>query len=96
MREVLAGLEAVLRAHPKIWPEAVVVRFKEFAASSLDIEVMAWFETADWSEFQLIRQEVLLRFLEVVERAGTSFAFPTRTVHHVGLAAPAPAAERVS
>jgi MscS family membrane protein len=81
MREVLAGLEAALRAHPRIWPEVVVVRFREFAASSLDVEVMAWFQTPDWSEFQLIRQEVLLQFMEVVEKAGTSFAFPTRTVH---------------
>lgn len=81
MREVLAGLERVLRDHPKIWPDAVVVRFREFAASSLDIEVMAWFQTADWGEFQLIRQEILLQFMDVVEQAGTSFAFPTRTVH---------------
>jgi MscS family membrane protein len=89
MRQVLEGLERVLREHPRIWPDAVVVRFKELAASSLDIEVMAWFETPDWPEFQLIRQEVLLQFMEVVERAGTSFAFPTRTVHVVGESTPA-------
>ena len=88
MRQVLDGLEGVLRGHPLIWPDAVVVRFKEFAASSLDIEIMAWFQTRDWSEFQAIRQEVLLQFMEVVEQAGTSFAFPTRTVHVVGDAAP--------
>jgi MscS family membrane protein len=81
MRRVLEGLEGVLRRHPRIWPDAVVVRFKEFGPSSLDIEIMAWFMTAEWSEFQFIRQEVLLQFMEVVERAGTSFAFPTRTVH---------------
>ena len=81
MRTVLSGLERVLRAHPKIWPDAVVVRFKELAASSLDIEIMAWFETRDWGEFQLIRQEILLQMMSVVERAGTSIAFPTRTLH---------------
>jgi MscS family membrane protein len=81
LRSALAGFEAVLRAHPKIWPDAVVVRFREFAASSLDIEIMAWFLTRDWGEFQQIRQEILLQFMEVVERAGSSFAFPTRTVH---------------
>ena len=81
MRDVLSGFEQILRSHPKIWPDAVVVRFREFAASSLDIEVMAWFQTADWSEFQLIRQEVLLQFMEVVERSGSGFAFPTQTVH---------------
>jgi MscS family membrane protein len=81
MREVLAGFERVLRAHPKIWPDAVVVRFQEFAASSLDIQIMAWFQTADWGEFQLIRQEILLQFMEVVEQAGSSIAFPTQTLH---------------
>jgi MscS family membrane protein len=84
MREVLAGLERILRKHPKIWPEAVIVRFKEFGASSLDIDVMAWFQTQDWNEFQLIRQEVLLDFMGVVEAAGSSFAFPTRTLHIAG------------
>jgi MscS family membrane protein len=81
MREVLGGFERVLRDHPKIWPDAVVVRFSELAASSLNIQVMAWFDTSDWGEFQRIRQEVLLQFMDVVEAAGTSFAFPTTTVH---------------
>lgn len=83
LRGVLVGFESVLRAHPKIWPDAVIVRFREFAASSLDIEVMAWFQTADWGEFQRIREHILLQFMDVVERVGTSFAFPTRTVHMV-------------
>jgi MscS family membrane protein len=81
LRDVLAGLEAVLRAHPRIWSDAVVVKFREFGASSLDVEIMAWFQTADWGEFQAIRQEILIAFMDVVERAGTSFAFPTRTIH---------------
>jgi MscS family membrane protein len=44
---------------------------------------MAWFQTPDWNEFQSIRQDVLLQFMDVVEKAGSSFAFPTRTVHVV-------------
>jgi MscS family membrane protein len=83
MREVLAKLEAVLLDHPQIWPDRTVVRFKEFGASSLDIEIMAWFATTDFAEFQLIRQEIFLRFMEAVEAAGTAFAFPTRTLHLV-------------
>ena len=83
MRTVLEGLERVLRSHSRIWPDAVVVRFKEFGDSSLNIEIMAWFQTREFSEFQLMRQDVLLQFMEVVEQAGSSFAFPTRTVHLV-------------
>jgi MscS family membrane protein len=85
MRVVLAGLERVLREHPKIWPGEVVVRLTELAASSLDIEIMAWFQTTDLPEFRSIRQEVLLQFMEVVERAGSSFAFPTQTIHVASL-----------
>ncbi len=84
LRAVLQGLEAALREHPKIFPEGVGVRFNEFKDSSLNVEVTAWFQTADWNEFTLIRQELYLRFMDIVERAGTSFAFPTRTVHVVG------------
>jgi MscS family membrane protein len=84
MRLVVAGLEQTLRQHPKIWADGITVRFKELTASSLDIEIGAWFDTPDYNEFQLIRQDVLLQFMEVVEKAGTSFAFPTRTVHLAG------------
>jgi MscS family membrane protein len=84
MRLVVAGLEQTLRENPKIWPDSITVRFKELAASSLDIEIMAWFQTADYAEFQALRQETLLQFMEVVEKAGTAFAFPTRTVHLAG------------
>ena len=84
MREVLDGLERVLRAHPQIWPDAVVVRFSGFGASSLDIDVMAWFAVPGWPDFQACREQVLLDFMQVVQDAGTAFAFPTRTVHMIG------------
>jgi MscS family membrane protein len=83
MRTVLAGLEQVLRQHPKIWPDSIVVRFRALTDFALEIEVMAWFQTTDMADFQAIRQEVLLSFMEVVERSRTNFAFPTRTVHLV-------------
>jgi len=89
IESILAGMEQVLRAHALIWPDTVVVRFVSFGASSLDIEVMAWFRTSDYNVFRDCQQEVLFGFMRVVEEAGSSFAFPTRTVHVVG-APPAP------
>jgi MscS family membrane protein len=85
LRAVRDGFEAVLRAHPKTWQEQVVVRFASFGDWSLNIEVMAWFETADWNEYREIREQILLQFMEVVEGAGTAFAYPTRTVFLEGL-----------
>ena len=73
----------MLQSHPRIWPDGITVKFKELGKSSLDIEVMAWFAVPTWGEFQECREEVLLEFMRVVEEAGTSFAFPTQTVHLV-------------
>jgi MscS family membrane protein len=92
MTRILAGMEKVLRDHPKIWPDTVVVRFVRFGASSLDIEVMAWFRTTDYDEYRDCQQDALLGFMRVVEREGSSLAFPTRTVHLVHDDAPAPTA----
>jgi MscS family membrane protein len=83
MDRVLKGLEDVLRSHPRIWPDTVIVRFVGFGRSSLDIEVMCWFQTTDYDEFRVLREEALLGFMRVVEDAGTGLAFPTQTVHLV-------------
>jgi MscS family membrane protein len=80
MRAVLDGIERVLREHPRLWPDSLTVRLVELGESTLGIDVMAWFQTSDWDEFQLIRQEVLLQFMGVIEAAGTSFAVPARTI----------------
>jgi MscS family membrane protein len=81
IRRVLIEVEAALRAQPKISPDGLTVCLRELAQSSLEVEVTAWFATQDWAEFQRIRQELLLRMMEIVESAGTRLAFPTRTVH---------------
>ena len=89
VREVLDGFQRVLREQPKLFPEGVSVLLRGLAPSALEVEVTATFQTEDYGEFQLIRQEVLLQFLRVVEQAGTRLAFPTQTVH---LVTPAPEA----
>jgi MscS family membrane protein len=94
LERIIAGMEQVLRGHPRIWPDTVVVRFVGFGASSLDIEVMAWFVTTDYNVFRDCQQEVLFGFMRVVEEAGSSFAFPTRTVHLVQDSAAVPTPKR--
>ncbi|MCC6242771.1 MAG: mechanosensitive ion channel family protein [Gemmatimonadaceae bacterium] len=76
-------LEAALRAHPLIWTEALRVHVVAFTESAIRINVLAWFQTQDWAEFLLIRHQMLLEFMAVVERNHSSFAFPSRTVYHV-------------
>jgi len=78
LRRALLG---ELTAHPKLWSGMPLrVHFAGFSDSSLDIEVMAWFNETDWDRFLELRHAVLLRLMHTVEVQGAQFAFPTRTV----------------
>jgi MscS family membrane protein len=83
LQRVVSELEAVLRAHPKVWPETVVVAFVGLGPSALNVEVQCWFMVQDYAQFRVLRQELLFGILRIVEGAGTSFAFPTQTLHVV-------------
>jgi len=100
IKAILADMEALLKNHPNIWqPSSVAVHLREMAASSLDIEAIAYFDTENSREFNAIRQEVLLKMMEIVEKAGSRIAFPSKTVYLASQAevpspspSPAPAA----
>lgn len=81
MRSVRDAVETLLRAHPQMWQERVVVRFKEFGSYALNIEVLCWIETTAVDEFREVRESLLLQIMEVVEQHGAAFAFPTQTLH---------------
>lgn len=70
IRRILKEVERVLLEHPKIWKESVSVRLQKLGTTSLDVKVQAWFETTSLDEFTLLRQEVFLEFLTIIERVG--------------------------
>ncbi len=74
LRQVVGGVEQVLRAHPLVWPDVVVARLANLGATSIDIDVQCWFQTTDVEVFRTCRQEVLLGILHVVEGSGARFA----------------------
>jgi MscS family membrane protein len=81
LRAVLASLRRILLGHPKVSRDEVRVRFVTLGPTSLDIEVNAYVLTAQPPEFQAIREDLLLRFMDAVAAAGTGFAFPSSTVY---------------
>ncbi len=81
LRYLLARLREILLAHPRITEDPARVRFVGFGAYSLDLEVFAYANTGDWSEFLQIREDIYLRFMEAVAEAGTGFAFPSNTTY---------------
>lgn len=75
---------AALQAHPMIWPDRIRVHVVLFAESAIRINVTAWFLTTDLMTFLEIRHGLFLQFMRIVRDNGSSFAFPSRTIYHVG------------
>lgn len=81
MRYLLVELRSVLYAHPKVDPEPARVRLVGCGADSLNVEIFALVNASDFNDFVEVREDLLLRMMDVVEASGTGFAFPSRTLY---------------
>jgi len=81
LRFVLVELKRLLLSHPKVDPIPARARFIGLGAYSLDVEIFAFIMTTDPEEFLAIREDLLLRIMELIAAAGTGFAFPSQTTY---------------
>jgi MscS family membrane protein len=80
LERVLVDVERTLKEHPKIWPDGITVKLKELGDAGMIVEVSCWFGIKDWNEFMLIRQNLLLTIMQIVEDSGASLAVPSGTI----------------
>ncbi|MFT6632942.1 MAG: MscS family membrane protein [Bacteriovoracaceae bacterium] len=57
------------------------VYFSNFSSSSLDIKMVVYWETADYSRELSEKHRLLIDILRLAKEIGVDFAFPTQTVH---------------
>ncbi len=82
MAEVVGDVRAMLERHPEIDTEqTLIVNFNAFAASSLDFFVYTFTKTTQWVKYHEIKQDVMLRIIDIIESHGAQCAFPTSTIH---------------
>lgn len=80
IRYIISEIRTLLVAHSEVENEPARARFINFNDFSLDIEVFAYIKTTDSNRFLEIREDIFLRIMEIVQDAGSDFAFPTQTV----------------
>jgi len=84
LREVRERIESVILtsedfAHP---PEvATFVRIDSFNDSSIDLMLYCFTRTTDWGEWLKIKEALALDIKEIVESAGSGFAFPSQSIY---------------
>lgn len=60
---------------------ATFVRIDRFSDSSIDILLYCFTKTTDWGEWLKIKEALAYRVKEIVEGAGTGFAFPSQSIY---------------
>ena len=75
VREMLMNNEAIDTRR------TLMVNLDHFGASSVDFFIYTFTKTTNWEKFHEIKEDVLLKVADIVEKHGAEIAFPTRTVH---------------
>ena len=75
-------IRTMLREHEGIdASQTLIVNFNLFGATSLDLMIYAFTKTVVWVEYHHVKQDVLLKIGQIIEKHGAEIAFPTQTLH---------------
>jgi MscS family membrane protein len=81
IRQILTEIEVFLKATPQVQPESVTVFLTALTQNSVDVTVGLFVTTTSDLVFAKLRQDILLRLLDIVEKNGSALAMPARAVH---------------
>ena len=82
MRTIVDKVKDMLNNHPEIdTGQMMIVNFNSFAPSSLDFFVYTFTKTTDWMYYHEVKQDVMLKIINIIEEEGAECAFPTSTIH---------------
>ena len=81
IRFLLVEIRAALYAHPKMNPNPARVRFLGFGESTLDVEIWSYIDAANFDEYLEVKEDLLLRIMEIISASGTEIAFPSQTMY---------------
>jgi MscS family membrane protein len=81
MRFILVKLRELLLGHPMVTPEPARVRLVAYGAYSKDLEIFAYLRCRDQGDFLAIQEDLLLRMEDIINAAGSGFAFPSQTAY---------------
>jgi MscS family membrane protein len=81
IRALIQHIRDLLDKTEDVNSDSIVVHFVELGASSLDILVIAQILLPDWGEYTALKEDLYLEIMEIVEKLGLSFAFPSQSLY---------------
>ena len=79
---VVDRVKKMLEQHPDIdSSQTLMVNFNQFGPSSLDFFIYCFTNTTVWTEYHMVKEDVLLKTYDLITELGAEVAFPTQTLH---------------
>lgn len=88
---IIDDVKAMLKSHPDIdATQTLIVNFNSYASSSLEFFIYTFTKTTNWIRFHEVKQDVLLKIVDIVHAHEADFAFPTTTLDGLDALRPEP------
>jgi MscS family membrane protein len=82
IENIVGDIKTMLRNHPNISQEStMLVNFTSFDDSSLGIFIYTFSNTAVWTKYMAIKEDVNLKIMKIVESNQAQFAFPSQSIY---------------
>ena len=81
VKKIVEDIKEMLQNHPDIHQETIHIYFTNFGSSSLDIFCYYFTNTTNWGEFMAVQEDTNIKIMGIVEKNGSSFAYPTQTLY---------------
>lgn len=74
-------IQEMLKNHPDIHQETILVNFDKFNDSSLDIFLYCFTRTTAWEEYLKVKEDVNYKIMDIMESESVSFAYPSQSIY---------------
>ena len=81
LRYVVTELRRLLYSHARVETSTVRVRLVDISSGSHLIEILSYILTQDFNEFMAIREDLLLRMMDIIEDSGANLTQPSQTLY---------------
>jgi MscS family membrane protein len=82
INDIVMAVRNMLETHEEIdQSQTLMVNLNSYAPSSLDFFIYTFTKTTNWVKYHEIKQDVMIKIINIVHDHDADFAFPTRTIN---------------
>ncbi|MBU2899198.1 mechanosensitive ion channel family protein [Vibrio hepatarius] len=81
VENIVNDIKSMLQNHPDIdTKQTLIVNFNAFGPSSLQMLVYTFTKTVNWVRYHQVKEDVLLKIMNIIHQHDADIAFPTQTL----------------